>query len=147
MRAVAMATPEMTVKGWLLREVATIPANPPKKAMMTSKMVGRVRASNSDCASLNGEIRKYKVDVIRLIITMMMKLRSDFFSKCSSKMPTERPMPMIGPMMGEINMAPMMTAVELTFSPTEATMMAKASTHRFMPRNSTPSEMYLTVAS
>jgi hypothetical protein len=41
----------------------------------------------------------------------------------------------------------MMTAVEFTFNPTEATMMAKASTHRFTPRNSTLLEIYLTVAS
>ena len=56
-------------------------------------------------------------------------------------------MPVMGPIMGEINMAPMMTAVEFTFKPTDATMMAKAKTQRFTPRKSTLPEMYLTVAS
>ena len=124
-----------------------MPARPPKKAMITSKIVGRVRANNSDCASLNGEIRKYNVEVTKLMATMMRKLRNDRLSSSSSNVPMESPTPKMGPIIGEINMAPMMTAVEFTFNPTEATMMAKASTHRFTPRNSTLLEIYLTVAS
>ena len=115
--------------------------------MMTSKIVGRVRANSSDCASLNGEIKKYNVDVIRLMTTMIKKFRNDVLRRSSSRVPTESPMPVIGPIIGEINMAPMMTAVEFTFNPTEATMMAKASTQRFTPRNSTLLEIYLTVDS
>ena len=56
-------------------------------------------------------------------------------------------MPLMGPINGEINMAPMMTAVELTFSPTEATMMANTRIHIFIPRNSTLLEMKSIVAS
>ncbi len=44
-------------------------------------------------------------------------------------------MPLIGPMSGEINMAPMMTAVEFMFSPTEATTMAKIRIQRLVPLN------------
>ena len=42
-------------------------------------------------------------------------------------------MPMMGPMRGDMSIAPMMTAVELTFSPSEAVKMAKMSTQRFAP--------------
>ena len=42
------------------------------------------------------------------------------FKSSKSLMPAAIPIPMIGPIKGEINMAPMMTAVELTFRPTEA---------------------------
>ena len=41
-------------------------------------------------------------------------------------------------MRGEMSMAPIMTAVELTFSPKEAMSMAKMSTQRLAPRNDTP---------
>ena len=60
-----------------------------------------------------------------LIITIMLKFRSDFRRSDMSKVPTANPMPLIGPISGEMSMAPMMTAVELTFNPTEAMIMAK----------------------
>ena len=50
-----------------------------------------------------------------------------------SLVPMPRPMPMIGPMSGETSIAPMMTAVELTFSPTEASTMAQTRIHTFGP--------------
>ena len=57
-KAVAMATPEITAKACCLREIAMMPAMPPKNAMNTSKMVGVVRASSSERASLSGEMKK-----------------------------------------------------------------------------------------
>ena len=42
-------------------------------------------------------------------------------------------MPIIGPMSGEMSIAPMMTAVELTFRPSEAMNMANTSIHKFEP--------------
>ena len=54
---------------------------------------------------------------------------------------------MIGPMSGETSIAPMMTAAELTFSPSEAIIVAKISTQRFVPRNSTPRQIMSTVSS
>ena len=53
---------------------------------------------------------------------------------------------MIGPIKGEINMAPMITAVELTFSPSEAIKVAKIKTQRLVPLNSTPLRMASTVS-
>ena len=61
-------------------------------------------------------------------------------------MPTARPMPMMGPMSGDMSMAPMMTAVELTLRPSEAMNMANTSTHRVAPRNDTPALMARTVS-
>ena len=54
---------------------------------------------------------------------------------------------MMGPMMGEMSIAPMMTAAELTLSPSEAIIVAKISTQRFTPRNSTPLAMLATTSS
>ena len=48
-------------------------------------------------------------------------------------MPTAKPIPMIGPISGDMSMAPIMTAVELTFKPNEAMKMAKISTQRVAP--------------
>lgn len=41
-------------------------------------------------------------------------------------MPKANPAPIIGPIRGEINIAPIITAVEFTFSPIEATIIAQA---------------------
>ena len=46
-------------------------------------------------------------------------------------------------MSGEISMAPMITAVELTFSPTEATRMAKTRAQVELPWNSTSTRICL----
>ncbi len=52
-----MATPGITLLIFFL-VAATIPASPPNKAIITSQIVGVVRASNSDWASLSGLIKK-----------------------------------------------------------------------------------------
>ena len=57
-----------------------------------------------------------------------------FFTNSLSCVPNPRPKPMMGPMTGEINMAPMMTGMELTFRPTEAMMMAQAKMKTLVPR-------------
>jgi len=48
---------------------------------------------------------------------------------------------MIGPMSGDINMAPIITAVEFMFNPSEATKIAKIITHKLVPRKTTPLSM------
>jgi len=53
---------------------------------------------------------------------------------------------MIGPINGEINMAPIITAVELTFKPSEAIKMAKIRIHKLAPLNSTPFRIESTVS-
>ena len=63
------------------------------------------------------------------------------FSRSRSLMPTASPMPMMGPISGETSMAPMITAVEFTFRPSEAMKMAKMSTQRLAPRNCAPARM------
>ena len=75
------------------------------------------------------------------------RLRSDFLSSSKSLMPSARPTPMIGPMIGEMSIAPMITAAELTFRPSEAIIVAKISTQRLTPRNSTPFETEATTSS
>ena len=56
-------------------------------------------------------------------------------------MPMPRPMPIIGPMSGEISMAPITTGVLSVFRPREATNIAKMSVSNCVPRNETPERM------
>ena len=109
-------------------------------------MVGEVRASSSERASTNGVMRKKMVAVATLKAVVIKKLFSERFISSKSFRPTESPTPMIGPINGEISMAPIMTAVELTFNPREAMKMAKIRIHRLAPLNSTPFRMESTVA-
>ena len=44
-------------------------------------------------------------------------------------MPMARPIPIIGPISGDINMAPMITGIELVLSPRDAMNIAKISTN------------------
>ena len=62
-----------------------------------------------------------------------------FLNKFRSAVPTAKPIPMIGPISGEMSMAPIMTAVELTLSPKEAMKIARISIHKVAPWKSTPS--------
>jgi hypothetical protein len=78
-----MATPGMTFDFSCL-VAPTIPANPPKIAMRTSHTVGVVRANNSDCASCNGDIEKYRVETIRLIAVAMPRFDMARFTKSKS---------------------------------------------------------------
>ena len=62
-----------------------------------------------------------------------------FLNKFRSAIPIPKPIPMIGPISGEMSMAPIMTAVELTLSPKEATKIARISIHKGAPWKFTPS--------
>ena len=64
------------------------------------------------------------VAVITLMTVATRKLVADRLNRLMSLIPTAKPMPMMGPIKGEMSMAPMMTAVELTFRPNEAMKMA-----------------------
>ena len=135
-RAVAIATPGITfVFSFLV--VATIPAKPPKNPINTSHTVGVVLASSSDWAELSGEIKKYKVDVVKAIMVAIARFLNPFLRSEKSFIPAPYPIPMIGPISGEISMAPIMTAVEFTFRPMEAMKIANISTQRFAPLIST----------
>ncbi len=98
-----------------------IKANPPKKAIKTSRISGLVLANNSDDSSRSGNNQKNKKAVKTLNRIITPKLMSDFFSVSISLMAIDKPIPKIGPMRGEINIAPMTTAVELALRPMEAT--------------------------
>ena len=62
-----------------------------------------------------------------LMIVAMSKFLPPFFTSSKSLVAIPRPIPIIGPMSGEINIAPIITAVEFTLSPTDAIMIAKIS--------------------
>ena len=106
-----------------------------------------MRASNSDCEPAIGARRKKIVAVVTLKAVVIRKLFKERFISSKSFKPTESPTPMIGPINGEINMAPMITTVEFTFKPSDAMKMAKIRIHRFAPLNSTPLRIESTVAS
>ena len=66
-------------------------------------------------------------------IVAIARFRKEVLINSKSLIPTPKPIPMIGPIKGEINMAPMITAVEFTLSPREAIKMAKINTQRLLP--------------
>ena len=135
-KAVAIDTPGITLLFSFLVP-ATIPANPPNKAMNTSHIVGVVLANSSDFASWIGEMQKYKNETLILIIAATMKFFVAFLISSMSYIPIPSPIPIIGPMIGEISIAPITTAAEFTFKPIEAMKIAKIKTQRFVPLNST----------
>ena len=61
--------------------------------------------------------------------------RMDALRRTASFVPRARPIPMIGPISGEMSIAPIITAVELTFRPTEAIMTEKARIQTLGPLN------------
>ena len=73
-----------------------------------------------------------------LITVAIPKFFAARLSRAKSFIPVASPMPMIGPIRGDISMAPIITAVEFTFNPKEAMKMAKISTQRLAPLKLTP---------
>jgi hypothetical protein len=80
---------------------------------------------------------EYNVDVATLITVAIDKFLIAFFTSSKSLMPIPKPTPIIGPIKGEINIAPIITAVEFTFKPMEAIKMANIKVQRLAPLNST----------
>ena len=56
-------------------------------------------------------------------------------------------MPFMGPIRGDMSMAPMITAVELTLSPTDAMMMANIRIQRLVPLKTISFSMVLWMVS
>ena len=99
-------------------------------------MVGLVRASSSvGFTSARGETMKNSVEATSEISTITSRFRPAALSRSKSLVPRAKPAPMIGPMSGEMSMAPIITAVEFTLRPTEAITMEKARIHTLVPRN------------
>ena len=117
--AVAIATPGIAVVVSFL-DAETIPATPPKNAIPISNEVGFVRDNISEVSSPNGDIKKYKKLAPRLTKVAIIKFRIEWRNMSLSCMPTESPKPRIGDISGEINIAPMITAVELVSNPIDA---------------------------
>jgi hypothetical protein len=91
-----------------------------KKAISTSLISGLTRASNSEDSSRRGKIQKNRNAVTTDKPTITIKFLSDRFNRSMSFVAKEKPKPKIGPISGDINMAPITTAVELAFKPIEA---------------------------
>ena len=63
---------------------------------------------------------KKRNEVTKLKATIAPKFIKDFFKVSKSLIAIESPTPKIGPIRGAISMAPITTALELTFNPIEA---------------------------
>ena len=70
-----------------------------------------------------------------LMDTIIRKFSIDSLTRRLSWMPRPKPKPWMGPITGEMSMAPIMTGIELTFSPTEAIMIAQARMNTLCPLN------------
>ena len=81
--------------------------------------------ANPKWASLNNGILKNRLEVTKLNTIITPKFNNDLLSVSMSFMPMDKPIPNIGPINGEISMAPITTAVELTFKPIEAIIIEK----------------------
>lgn len=106
-------------------------ASPPKKAIKTSLISGAVLASSSDEASRNGKNLKNKKAVRILNPTITAKFLTDLLRVSTSLIAKDNPIPKIGPINGEISIAPITTAVELAFKPTEAIKMNQIKTMKY----------------
>ncbi len=72
---------------------------------------------------------KNKKDVIKLNPIITPKLVNERLSVSRSLIPIESPTPKIGPINGDINMAPITTAAELAFRPMDAIVIENTRIH------------------
>ena len=102
--------------------------------MSTSYIVGLVLARSSvGLLRLRGVIRKYKKDAARLMQTITSRFFPEDLSRVISLTPSPRPRPNIGPIRGDMSIAPITTGMELTFRPMEAMIVAIARIQAFGP--------------
>ena len=115
--------------------VAIIRASPPKKAIKISLISGLVRANNSEVSALMSKIQKYTKEVRTLSNIIVPRLINEVFKVSMSFIAIDRPTPKIGPIKGEINIAPITTGIELVFSPIEATKIEQIRIQAVAPLN------------
>ena len=127
-KAVAIATPAIVLVCLLLLLIAIINANPPAIAIKTSRTSGAVLANNSGVSALNSGIKKNVNEVAKLKPIITPKLIKERFRVSISLIPIDSPIPRIGPINGDISIAPITTAVELTFNPIDAINMENTNT-------------------
>ena len=58
-----------------------------------------------------------------------------------------KPIPMIGPIIGETSIAPITTAAEFTFKPNEQIKIANTNIHKLVPLKTTPLSMLVYINS
>ena len=101
-------------------------------------MVGLVLARSSvGLVSVSGVTRKYNTDAISAMAIITARFFSEVTMSSMSFVPSENPAPKIGPIKGDMSIAPMMTGIEFTFRPTEAITTENARIHAFGPRKCT----------
>src|SRR5690606_6259987 len=144
--AVAIATPKITLATVPRLALAITSAKPPKNAISTSRISGAVRANSSEDSSLSGKNLKNKKAVSILKTTITVKFFNDLLSVSISLTASENPIPNIGPINGDINIAPMTTAVEFAFKPTEAMKTEHIKIHDVCPLNAISSMILSLVA-
>src|SRR5690606_18642314 len=86
----------------------------------TSLISGAVRANSSEDSDCRGKSQKNRKAVMTLSTTMTPKFFTERLRVSISLMAKDSPIPSIGPINGDISIAPITTAVELALSPTEA---------------------------
>ena len=77
--------------------------------------------------------QKNKKAVSKLKTIIVAKLINDFLNVSISLIAIDKPIPKIGPISGEINIAPITTAVELAFNPMDATKIEQIKIHAVAP--------------
>ena len=108
--ATAIATP--TIAPWRPRIIAKVPARPEKIATPRSNRFGRVRAAISLVTDCSGEIVTIRAQsrTASRVPAPSEKIARRISEKSNRASP--KPKPMIGPMSGEISIAPITTAGE-----------------------------------
>lgn len=96
-------------------------------------MSGLVLDNSSEDSSLSGKNEKNKYAVRTLKTTITEKLRTDFLRVSKSLIAIDKPKPKIGPIRGEISIAPITTGIELAFKPTDATNIEQIRIQAFGP--------------
>ena len=79
---------------------------------------------------------KYTVDVMTLIMVIIKRFLNDLRRRSVSLIPNARPIPIIGPISGDISIAPITTGMEFTFKPTLAITVANIRIQTLLPLNS-----------
>ena len=76
------------------------------------------------------------VEASMLTQVIISRFLRDLFASSVLLVPKERPIPIIGPIIGDMSIAPITTGMELVLRPTLAMMVAKKRIHRLAPLKS-----------
>ena len=82
---------------------------------------------------VRGDIIKYMNDTKMLMATITSKFFNPSFKSVALLVPNPKPIPKIGPISGDMSIAPIITGIEFTLRPTEAIIIEKARIHTLGP--------------